>query len=122
MGGARAVLMPTLFMEPFGGVAVEAQLCGTPVISTDHAAFSETVKHGFSGWRCHTLEQFVWAARNVQRLATPDAIRERALTDYSISTVRWMFQEYFDMLRGLWGAGWPQPNSARMGMEWLVKM
>lgn len=119
MGRARAVLMPTMFMEPFGGVAVEAQLCGTPVITTDHAAFSETVKHNFSGYRCHTLEQFCWAAEHVDRLASPAEIRDRALRKYSIETVKYMYKEWFEMLLGLWGEGWPSPNPRRTNLDWL---
>ena len=111
--------MPTMFMEPFGGVAVEAQLCGTPVITTDHAAFSETVKHNFSGYRCHTLEQFCWAAEHVDRLASPAEIRDRALRKYSIETVKYMYQEWFEMLLGLWGEGWPSPNPRRTNLDWL---
>lgn len=120
MGEAHAVIMPTLFMEPFGGVAVEAQLCGTPVISTDHAAFSETVKHGFSGYRCHTLEQFCWAVNNVYGLAAPPDIRYRALYKWSLDTVKWMYQEWFEMLLGLWGNGWGSLSTGRKNMDWLT--
>ncbi len=43
MSEALAVIVPTRYVEPFGGVNVEAQLCGTPVISTDWGVFAETV-------------------------------------------------------------------------------
>lgn len=119
MGEAHCLLLPTLYCEPFGGTAVEAQLCGTPAITTDHAAFSETVKHGFSGYRCHTLEQFCWAVENVNRLASPQEIRERAVRKYSMDNIRWMYWEYFEMLSGLWGAGWYGQNQERGNLDWL---
>jgi glycosyltransferase involved in cell wall biosynthesis len=50
-------------------------MCGTPAITTDHAAFSETVRHGVTGFLCHTLEQFVWATRAVGDLAPQTAVR-----------------------------------------------
>jgi glycosyltransferase involved in cell wall biosynthesis len=121
MGEAHAVLMPTMFMEPFGGVAVETQLCGTPVITTDHAAFSETVKHGKTGFRCHTLEQFCWAVEHTNELLPPETIRYIALENYSIDKVKYMFQEYFQMLLGLWDQGWYKENPERLEMSWLEK-
>jgi glycosyltransferase involved in cell wall biosynthesis len=55
LAGARALIVPTTYMEPFGGVAVEAMLCGTPVIASDAGAFTEIVKNGVSGYRFRTL-------------------------------------------------------------------
>jgi len=124
MGEAHAILMPTLFMEPFGGVAVESQLCGTPVISTDHAAFTETVKHGETGYRCHSLEQFVWAVEHTDELHLPDVIRDIALANYSIDKVKYMYDEWFNMLLGLWGSGWPDLTrlEERKNLDWLHKI
>lgn len=56
---ARAVLVPTTYIEPFGGVAIEAMMSGTPVLTTDYGAFTETVEQGVTGFRCRTLGQFV---------------------------------------------------------------
>jgi len=100
MGKAQAVFVPTLYLEPFGGVNVEAQLCGTPAITTSFGAFPETVIDGVTGFLCNTLDDFVWAARNANQLS-PYAIRshaERYLTD----NVRWEFQRWFNDLYDLY--------------------
>lgn len=120
MGEAEATFVPTEYLEPFGGVAVESQLCGTPVITTDWGAFPETVKHGVTGFRCRTLEQFVWAAKNVYRLDRAE-IRRLAVANYSTDRVKHMYQEYFDMLAGLWGVGWYGENEQREQLDWLRK-
>lgn len=117
MGHARALIQPTVFMEPFGGNVVEAQLCGTPSITTDYAAFSETVRHGVNGYRCHTLEQFVWATQAAKNLNS-GVINHIAETNYSIWRVRDMYQEYFDQLHDLWGAGW-NTMRPRTQLDWL---
>jgi hypothetical protein len=41
MANAKAILVPSLYLEPFGGVNVEAQLCGTPAINSDWGAFPD---------------------------------------------------------------------------------
>ncbi len=105
MARAHAVLVPTLYLEPFGGVAVEAQMCGTPVISTDFGAFPETVEHGITGFRCHYLGEFLDAVRRCGDL-DPVRIRERAVRLYSLTTVAQQYQSYFERLSLLWGAGW----------------
>ena len=55
--------MPTVFIEPFGFSGVEAQLCGVPLIATSYGAFQETILEGVTGYRCHTLADWVEAIR-----------------------------------------------------------
>lgn len=100
MGRAQAVFVPTLYLEPFGGVAVEAMLCGTPAITTDFGVFPETVAHGVSGFRCHTLRDFVNAARTAH-LLEPSLIRKHA-ERYLMSNVRHDYQQWWDDLYQLY--------------------
>ena len=105
MGEAVALLAPTLYVEPFGGVAVEAQMCGTPVITTDWGAFTETVEQGVTGYRCHTLAEFVAATRAAKFLSRR-WIRTRAVKLYSTEVVAKQYEDYFVRLLGLFGYGW----------------
>jgi len=118
MGNAQSFICPTQYLEPFGGVGVEAQLCGTPVISTDWGAFTETVEHGVSGYRCRTMEQFVWALKNADRLDRM-IINTRARRLYSLERVGAMYEEYFDMLSTLWGDGF-NADRPREQLDWLT--
>jgi len=105
MANARAVFMPTIYLEPFGNVAVEAQACGTPAITTDWGAFTETVKHGVTGYRCRSLQEFCDAARNCDTLDY-HAIRKHAVENYSLEVVAQKYDAYFRRLLTLWGDGW----------------
>ena len=49
LGGARALLMPLQWEEPFGLVMVESMACGTPVIATRHGAVPEVIEDGRAG-------------------------------------------------------------------------
>lgn len=119
MGKAKAVLAPSLYMEPFGKVVVEAMLCGTPVITTDWGSFPEIVKHGEVGYRCRTMDDFVWAAKNVDKL-NPTAIRKYAEDNYSMERVKYAYQEYFMRIHDiLKGKGWYQEHPERENLDWL---
>lgn len=118
MSRAKAVFVPTYYLGPFEGVNVEAQMCGTPVITTDWGAFPETVQHGVTGYRCRTLEQFVWAAKNVDKL-DPEKIRNWAVNNYSLDRIARKYDEYFKMLLTLWGEGWYTIKDDRTELDWL---
>lgn len=49
LGNALALLVPSLFDEPFGMVTLEAFACGTPVIVLDSGALPEVVESGRAG-------------------------------------------------------------------------
>ena len=104
LGGAKAIFVPTQYIEPFGGVAVEAKLCGTPVICTDFGAFTETVEHGVDGFRCHTMAEFTAAIERVDDLDR-ESIRERARARFSTEVVGEQYHNYFNRLQGLWSDG-----------------
>ncbi len=118
MGRAMLVFAPTYYVEPFGGVAVEAQLCGTPVLTTDWGAFSETVLHGVTGYRCRTFDDFLWAAQNVDRIQ-PANCRSWAIQNYSMDRVQWMYHEYFARVADLGRDGWYEQHPERRELNWL---
>lgn len=115
---AKAVFLPTWYIEPFGTVAVEAQMAGTPAITTDFGVFPETVEHGKTGFRCRTMDHFVWAAKHVGDL-DPNYIHQRAVANWSMDRIKWKYQEYFEMLDDLWRGGWNEVHEDRSNLDWL---
>lgn len=121
MRHAQALFAPTHFNEPFGGVVVEAMMCGTPVITTDWGAFAETVLHGTTGYRCRTMEQFAFAARHVGKLDRA-IVADWARSNYSLSSVAVMYEEYFAMILDVYqGAGFYEyrREATRQNLAWL---
>lgn len=50
LGNARGLIVPSLFEEPFGMVAIEALACGTPVIALDSGALPEIIEQNKTGY------------------------------------------------------------------------
>jgi len=97
MTHARATLCFTLFTEPFCGVNVESQLTGTPVISTNYGAFTDTIEQGKTGFRCDTTNDIALAVAEVGKLDR-EYIKKRARRLYSLQSVQWMFEKLWQDL------------------------
>jgi glycosyltransferase involved in cell wall biosynthesis len=105
LAGATALLSPSTYLEPFGGVAVEAMLSGTPVITTDWGAYTETVQNGITGFRCRTLSEFMRAVKEAPSL-NRQHIAVKTTARYSLSIGSLKYRKYFDRLATLYGDGW----------------
>ena len=69
--GARALLNPIAWPEPFGMVMLEALACGTPVVARAEGAAPEIVDHGTVGFLGRTdaeLEAGVHQLDRIDRL------------------------------------------------------
>jgi glycosyltransferase involved in cell wall biosynthesis len=116
MGQARAMLMPTVFVEPFGGSGVESMLTGTPLITSDWGAFTETVIENVTGWRCKTLNDWVVAIENAENLNRERTrIAQIARSRYTLSVCGALYDKAFRQIDDLRREGWytRPPKGAR---------
>lgn len=120
MRNAKALLAPTHFNEPFGGVTIEALFCGTPTITTDWGGFAENNLHGVTGYRCRTIEQFVWAGKNIDKISR-QACRDWAMNNFSLERVALMYEEHFNTVLKVYdgSGGFYTENDDRKELDWL---
>lgn len=118
MSNAACVLVPTRYIEPFGGVNVECQMSGTPVITTDWGAFPETVVHGVTGYRCKTLDHFIWAAKNIHMIK-PQNCRSWAVNNFSLDRIGNRYEEFFQQVLNLRDEGWFTRNESRANLDFM---
>lgn len=97
LGGAKALLFPIDWPEPFGLVMIEAMACGTPVIAYPHGSVPEVVEHGRTGFIVNSIEE---AVRAVERLGELDRCHCRQRFEERF-TVERMAAEYVEVYRGL---------------------
>lgn len=115
LGEALCVLMPSRYVEPFGGVTAEAQLCGTPVLGSTFGSFTETILHGFNGYRCRMLGDWLAALELVENWHADEGgptfwarwmIQEQAQETYGLATAGAKYTEIFETIATLRGDGY----------------
>lgn len=97
MSRALATLVPTIYIEPFGGVAVESMMCGTPAITTDFGAFPETVIDGTTGYRIRNIAEGVESIWKLDAL-NRKTVRKKTQDRFSIEAVGPQFDRWFKNL------------------------
>lgn len=97
--GARALLFPIDWPEPFGLVLIEALACGTPVIAFRRGSVPEIVEDGRTGFIVDDVEG---AVRAVERLDEIDRERCRAAFEERFSATR-MAADYLHIYETLLG-------------------
>jgi len=82
MQNAKAVIIPNIyrannaeFPEPFGLVPIEANACGTPVISSPIYGLTETVIHGINGFHANSDDEFIYYIKRIDEIKPEDCRR-----------------------------------------------
>jgi glycosyltransferase involved in cell wall biosynthesis len=68
LGGARALLFPIDWPEPFGLVMIEAMAVGTPIIAWPNGSVPEVIEHGRSGFLVESIDEAVAAVNAASEL------------------------------------------------------
>jgi glycosyltransferase involved in cell wall biosynthesis len=95
--GARGVLFPVDWPEPFGLVMIEAFACGTPVIAFRNGSVPEVIDEGVTGFIVDDLDAAIAAVGKLGELSR-HAIRERFEERFSAAR---MARAYVDIYRNL---------------------
>jgi glycosyltransferase involved in cell wall biosynthesis len=85
LAGARGLVNPIRWPEPFGLVMIEALACGTPVLAFRSGAAPEIVRDGITGFLCADEADMARRLREVERL---DRRACRGSVEESFSTER----------------------------------
>jgi glycosyltransferase involved in cell wall biosynthesis len=97
LGGARALLFPVDWPEPFGLSMIEAMACGTPVLAFRCGSVPEIIDEGVTGVIVDTMAEAIAALPRVLML---DRKMVRQRFEQRFSAAR-MAKDYVDVYRSL---------------------
>jgi len=84
--GARAILVPIKWEEPFGLVMTEAMACGCPVIAFRRGSVPEIVEHKKTGFIVKDVEKMAEAIKKIDEIKRIDC-RKRVEKRFSVEAM-----------------------------------
>jgi glycosyltransferase involved in cell wall biosynthesis len=99
LGGAKALLFPVQYPEPFGLAMIEAMLCGTPVAALRLGAVPEIIDEGVTGFYSNSISEFPEA---ILKALTLDRSQVRQTAEERFSAAR-MARDYERVYQQLTG-------------------
>ena len=94
IANAKGLFSLSLYPEPFGYIVIESLISGTPVITTNHGAFPETVKEGVTGFRGTFFNDFVEAVNNIDTIDR-QVCRDYAMEHFSLKSQYKHYNKFF---------------------------
>ncbi|MEV6069858.1 glycosyltransferase family 4 protein [Nocardia sp. NPDC052001] len=94
LAGARALLFPVRWEEPFGMVMIEAMVCGTPVVALRGGAVAEVIVDGVTGRICDDPAELATAIKEVQTY-DPHAMRAHVVEHFGADTLGRGYEEIY---------------------------
>ena len=95
--GAKALLFPSDWPEPFGLVLIEALAAGTPVIALRRGSVPEILEDGVTGFICEDVDEMAAAVGRLDQI-DPDACRA-ASRDFTGETMCRRYVEAYEQVQ-----------------------
>ncbi len=97
LSGAKALLFPIDWSEPFGLVMIESMACGTPVIAFNRGSVPEVIDHGVTGYIVEDVQGAVAALQRLDELSRTE-IRAQFERRFSSKTMARTYVEKYTAL------------------------
>jgi glycosyltransferase involved in cell wall biosynthesis len=97
LAGARCLLFPIQWEEPFGIVMIEAMACGTPVVALRGGAVAEVIADGLTGLICERPTELPAAIEQVATL-DPHACRRHVSANFSVEQLGTGYEQIYHQL------------------------
>jgi glycosyltransferase involved in cell wall biosynthesis len=94
LAGARCLLLPLRWAEPFGMVMIEAMACGTPVVALDSGSVPEIVQPGVTGLICADTAELPEALHAVTTISA-GACREHVRRSFSAELMAERYEQVY---------------------------
>ncbi|GFG74797.1 glycosyltransferase family 4 protein [Mycobacterium botniense] len=99
LAGARCLLFPVQWEEPFGIVMIEAMACGTPVVALRGGAVPEVVVDGVTGLICDEPAELAPAIERAREL-DPAACRRHVAANFGVAQLGSGYERIYQQVVG----------------------